>query len=229
MKETNFKKTLQNYDVEKSYKTEEVVEFIVAQPKRNFKESVDVSVRLGIDPKKSDQNIRGSITLPNSLGKKVVVAAFVEGDKIEEAKKSGADFIGSDDLIEKYSKDPVDFDVAVTTPSLMKTVSKLAKILGPKGLMPNPKLGSVTEDLKTAITDAKSGQAEIRNDKDGNIGVSIGKKSFNDDQLVKNFNAVLDTLEKEKSNNTVKGDLIKSAFITSTMGVSYKLKLGKNI
>ena len=112
---------------------------------------------------------------------------------------------------------------------LNASASKLGKVLGPKGLMPNPKLGSVTEDLKTAVSDAKSGQAEIRNDKDGNIGVSIGKKSFNDEQLIKNYNAILDTLEKEKSNNTVKGDLIKSAFITSTMGVSYKLKLGKNI
>ena len=112
---------------------------------------------------------------------------------------------------------------------MMIKLSKLGKVLGPKGLMPNPKLGSVTEDLKTAITDAKSGQAEIRNDKDGNIGVSIGKKSFSDDNLINNFKAILETLEKEKSNNTIKGDLIKSAFITSTMGVSYKIKLGKSI
>jgi large subunit ribosomal protein L1 len=111
----------------------------------------------------------------------------------------------------------------------MIKLSKLGKVLGPKGLMPNPKLGSVTEDLKTAISDAKSGQAEIRNDKDGNIGVSIGKKSFNDEKLMKNFKAIIETLEKEKSNNTIKGDLIKSAFITSSMGVSYKLKLGKSI
>jgi len=112
---------------------------------------------------------------------------------------------------------------------MMIKLSKLGKVLGPKGLMPNPKLGSVTDNLKSAISDAKSGQVEIRNDKDGNIGVSIGKKSFSDDKLIKNFNAILETLEKEKSNNTVKGDLIKSSFITSTMGVSYKLKLGKNI
>ena len=111
----------------------------------------------------------------------------------------------------------------------MVKLSKLGKVLGPKGLMPNPKLGSVTDDLKTAISDAKSGQVEIRNDKDGNIGVSIGKKSFSDDKLIKNFNAIIETLEKEKSNNPVKGDLIKSAFITSTMGVSYKIKVGKNI
>ena len=112
---------------------------------------------------------------------------------------------------------------------MMIKLSKLGKVLGPKGLMPNPKLGSVTEDLNKAIVDAKSGQAEVRNDKDGNIGVSLGKKSFNDDQLIKNFNAILDALEREKSNNTLKGDLIKSAFITSTMGISYKLKLGKII
>ena len=112
---------------------------------------------------------------------------------------------------------------------MMIKLSKLGKVLGPKGLMPNPKLGSVTEDLKTAVSDAKSGQAEIRNDKDGNIGVSIGKKSFTDDKLIKNFNAIIETLEKEKANNTVKGDLVNSVFITSTMGVSYKLKLGKSI
>ena len=123
----------------------------------------------------------------------------------------------------------MNFEKLICTPAMMIKLSKLGKILGPKGLMPNPKLGTVTENLKTAISDAKSGQAEIRNDKDGNIGVSIGKKSFADDKLIKNFNAIVDTLEKEKSNNTLKGDLIRSAYITSTMGISYKLKLGKNI
>ena len=123
----------------------------------------------------------------------------------------------------------MNFEKLICTPAMMIKLSKLGKILGPKGLMPNPKLGSVTNDIKKAVTDAKSGQAEIRNDKDGNIGVSIGKKSFSDDKLIKNFSAILETLEKEKSNNTIKGDLIKSSFITSTMGVSYKLKLGKNI
>ena len=123
----------------------------------------------------------------------------------------------------------MNFEKLICTPSMMIKLSKLGKVLGPKGLMPNPKLGSVTEDLKTAITNAKSGQAEIRNDKDGNIGVSIGKKSFSDDQLMKNYNAILETLEKEKSNNTLKGDLIKNVFATSTMGISYKVKLGKSI
>ena len=123
----------------------------------------------------------------------------------------------------------MNFEKLICTPGMMIKLSKLGKVLGPKGLMPNPKLGSVTENLKQAVTDAKSGQAEIRNDKDGNIGVSIGKKSFSDDKLLKNYNAILETLEKEKSNNTLKGDLIKSAFLTSSMGVSYKLKIGKNI
>merc|ERR1711904_242707 len=132
-------------------------------------------------------------------------------------------------FIEKIKSGEINFEKLICTPSMMIKLSKLGKVLGPKGLMPNPKLGSVTEDLKSAISDAKSGQAEIRNDKDGNIGVSIGKKSFTDDLLIKNYSAVIEALEKEKNNNTLKGDLIKSAFITSTMGVSYKLKLGKNI
>jgi large subunit ribosomal protein L1 len=159
----------------------------------------------------------------------VKVAVVCEDTKSSEAKNAGADIVGSDEFIEKIKNGEMNFEKLICTPGMMIKLSKLGKVLGPKGLMPNPKLGSVTEDLKTAISNAKSGQVEIRNDKDGNIGVSIGKKSFKDDQLIKNYNAVLDTLEKEKSNNTIKGDLIRSAFITSTMGVSYKIKLGKNI
>ena len=157
------------------------------------------------------------------------MAVVCEDAKISEAKNAGADIVGADDLVDNIKNGDLNFEKLICTPSMMIKLSKLGKILGPKGLMPNPKLGSVTTDLKTAITNAKSGQAEIRNDKDGNIGVSIGKKSFTDDKLIKNFNAIIDSLDKEKSNNTIKGDLIRSAFITSTMGVSYKLKLGKNI
>ncbi len=137
--------------------------------------------------------------------------------------------MGGDEFVETIKGGELNFEKLICTPGMMIKLSKLGKVLGPKGLMPNPKLGSVSENVIEAVTNAKSGQVEIRNDKDGNIGVSIGKKSFSDDQLLKNYNAIIDTLEKEKSNNTVKGDLIKSAFITSTMGVSYKLKLGKNI
>ena len=209
------------------------IESLLSTIKKNcstkFDESVDLSFQINNKQKKNEINIRAIVNLPGGTGKKVKVAVVCEDTKASEAKSAGADIVGSDDFIEKIKSGELNFEKLICTPTMMIKLSKLGKILGPKGLMPNPKLGSVTENLKTAITDAKSGQAEIRNDKDGNIGVSIGKKSFNDDQLIKNFNAIIDTLEKEKNNNTIKGDLIKSAFITSSMGVSYKLKLGKNI
>jgi large subunit ribosomal protein L1 len=148
---------------------------------------------------------------------------------MKEAKDSGADIVGADDFIEKIKEGDLSFEKLICTPSMMIKLSKLGKILGPKGLMPNPKLGSVTEDLKKAVTEAKSGQVEIKNDKDGNIGLSLGKKNFSDENLIKNYNAVIETLEKEKSNNTIKGDLIKNIYLTSSMGVSYRIKLGKNI
>ena len=194
-----------------------------------FDESVDLNFQINNKQKKSEINIRTVVNLPGGTGKKVKVAVVCEDTKASEAKSSGADLVGGDDLIEKIKGGEMNFEKLICTPSMMIKLSKLGKVLGPKGLMPNPKLGSVTNELKKAVSDAKSGQAEIRNDKDGNIGVSIGKKSFNDDVLIKNFEAILDSLEKEKSSNTLKGDLIKSAFITSTMGVSYKLKLEKNI
>ena len=210
-----------------------LIEKLLPEIKKNcttkFDESVDLSFQINNKQKKSEINIRTVVNLPGGTGKKVKVAVVCEEAKTSEAKTAGADIVGGDEFIDKIKDGEMNFEKLICTPSMMVKLSKLGKVLGPKGLMPNPKLGSVTENLKQAISDAKSGQAEIRNDKDGNIGVSIGKKSFNDDQLIKNFNAVLDTLEKEKSNNTLKGDLIKSAFITSSMGVSYKIKLGKNI
>jgi large subunit ribosomal protein L1 len=211
----------------------EVIEKLLPVVKKNcttkFDESVDLSFQINNKQKKSEINIRTIVNLPGGTGKKIKVAVVCEDTKSDEAKSAGADIVGGDEFIEKIKNGEMDFEKLICTPSMMIKLSKLGKVLGPKGLMPNPKLGTVTENLKTAISDAKSGQAEIRNDKDGNIGVSIGKKSFADDKLIKNFNAVIDALEKEKSNNTVKGDLIKSVFLTSTMGVSYKLKLGKNI
>ena len=211
----------------------EGIEKLIPQIKKNcttkFDESVDLSFQINNKQKKNEINIRTIVNLPSGTGKKVKVAVVCEETKSAEAKSAGADIVGGDDFIDKIKNGELNFEKLICTPSMMIKLSKLGKVLGPKGLMPNPKLGSVTENLKQAVTDAKSGQAEIRNDKDGNIGVSIGKKSFNDDQLIKNFNVVLETLEKEKSNYTLKGDLIKSTFITSTMGVSYKLKIGKNI
>ena len=211
----------------------EVIEKLLPVIKKNcttkFDESVDLSFQINNKQKKNEINIRTVVNLPGGSGKNVKVAVVCEDAKTADAKSAGADIVGSDDFIEKIKNGEINFEKLICTPSMMIKLSKLGKVLGPKGLMPNPKLGSVTEDLKKAITDAKSGQAEIRNDKDGNIGVSIGKKSFADDKLIKNYNAIIETLEKEKSNNTVKGELVKSAFITSTMGVSYKLKIGKSI
>ena len=211
----------------------EIIDKLLTLIKKNcttkFDESVDLNFQINNKQKKNEVNIRTVVNLPGGTGKKVKVAVVCEDGKISEAKTAGADVVGGDDFIDKIKNGELNFEKLICTPAMMIKLSKLGKVLGPKGLMPNPKLGSVTEDLKKAISDAKSGQAEIRNDKDGNIGVSIGKKSFKDELLIKNFNAILETLEKEKSNNIVKGDLIKSAFITSTMGVSYKLKLGKSI
>ena len=208
---------------------EKLIPIIKKNCTTKFDESVDLSFQINNKQKKNEINIRTVVNLPGGSGKKVKVAVVCEDSKSADAKSAGADIVGSDDFIEKIKNGEINFEKLICTPSMMIKLSKLGKVLGPKGLMPNPKLGSVTEDLKTAITDAKSGQAEIRNDKDGNIGVSIGKKSFADDKLIKNYNAIIETLEKEKSNNTVKGELVKSAFVTSTMGVSYKLKLGKSI
>ena len=194
-----------------------------------FDESLDLSFQINNKQKKSEINIRTVINLPGGSSKKVKVGVVCEDNKLQEAKEAGAEVVGGDELIEEIKQGHINFEKLICTPGMMIKLSKLGKVLGPKGLMPNPKLGSVTNDIKKAITDAKSGQVEIRNDKDGNIGLSIGNKSFSDDKLILNFNAVLDALEKEKSNNTIKGDLINQVFITSTMGVSYKIKLGKSI
>ena len=211
----------------------ELIEKLLPEIKKNcttkFDESVDISLQINNKQKKGEINIRTVVNLPEGTGKKVKVAVVCEDIKAQIAKDAGADITGSDEFIEKIKAGELNFEKLICTPSMMIKLSKLGKVLGPKGLMPNPKLGSVTDDLKKAVTDAKSGQAEIRNDKDGNIGVSIGKKSFHEDQLLKNYYAVIDTLEKEKSNNTLKGDLIKNVFVTSSMGVSYKVKLGKSI
>ena len=207
----------------------ETIDKLLTVVKKNcttkFDESVDLSFQINNKQKKSEINIRTVVNLPGGTGKKVKVAVVCEDAKASEAKTAGADIVGGDEFIEKIKSGEMNFEKLICTPAMMIKLSKLGKVLGPKGLMPNPKLGSVTEDLKTAVSNAKSGQAEIRNDKDGNIGVSIGKKSFQNDQLIKNFNAIIDTLEKEKSNNTLKGDLIKSAFVTYKIGVSYKLRL----
>jgi large subunit ribosomal protein L1 len=208
---------------------EKVLSVVIANCTTKFDESVDLNFQINNKQKKNEINIRTVINLPGGTGKKVKIAVVCEDVKIQEAKDAGAEFVGGEELIEKIKGGDFNFEKLICTSGMMIKLSKLGKVLGPKGLMPNPKLGTVTNDIKKAVTDAKSGQVEIRNDKDGNIGLSIGKKSFQDDLLLKNYNAVIDSLEKEKANITIKGDLIKQAFITSSMGVSYKLKLDKNL
>ncbi len=208
---------------------EKVLSVVIANCTTKFDESIDLNFQINNKQKKNEINIRTVINLPGGTGKKVKIAVVCEDAKIQEAKDAGAEFVGGEELIEKIKDGDFNFEKLICTSGMMIKLSKLGKVLGPKGLMPNPKLGTVTNDIKKAVTDAKSGQVEIRNDKDGNIGLSIGKKSFQDDLLLKNYNAVIDSLEKEKANITIKGDLIKQAFITSSMGVSYKLKLDKNL
>ena len=193
-----------------------------------FDESIDVNFQLNIKQKKSEINIRTILNLPVGKNKKIKVAVICEEEKLKETKKSEAHVVGSDDLINNIPAGKINFEKLISTPKMMVKLGKLGKILGPKGLMPNPKLGTVTNEIIKAVKDIKSGQVEIKNDKDGNVGLSIGKKSFSDENLIKNFNAVVDTIINERPIG-VKANLVKSAFITSTMGVSYKLKLNKNI
>ena len=213
--------------------TSDTIDKLIPIIKKNcttkFNESIDLNLRINNKQKKSEINMRTVVNMPSGTGKKIKLAVVCEDTKANEAKEAGADIVGGDNFIDKIKEGTLNFDKLICTPGMMVKLSRLGKILGPKGLMPNPKLGSVTNDLKKAIVDTKSGQVEIKNDKDGNIGLSIGKKNFSDDKLVKNFEAVFEILEREKGNNTVKGDLIKNTYVTSTMGVSYKVKLPKNI
>ena len=211
---------------------QETIENLLKIVKKNcttkFDESIDVNFLLNIKQKKGTVNIRTVLNLPVGKNKKINVAVICEEEKLEEAKKSEADVVGSDDLINNISEGKINFEKLISTPKMMVKLGKIGKILGPKGLMPNPKLGTVTNEIIKAVKDTKSGQVEIKNDKDGNVGLSIGKKSFSNENLIKNFNAVVDAIIKEKPAE-VKANLVKSTFITSTMGVSYKLKLNKNI
>ena len=209
----------------------EVIEKLIPVIKKNcttkFDESVDLSFQINNKQKKGEVNIRTVVNMPSGTGKKIKIAVLCDESQKDSAKKAGADVVGGDDLIEKIKSGELNFEKLICSPKKMISLSKLGKILGPKGLMPNPKLGTVTDNVEKAVKDAKSGQVEVKNDKDGNIGVSIGKKSFTNDKIISNFNAIIETLEKEKGNNTVKGNLIKNTYLTSTMGVSYKVKLPK--
>ncbi len=208
---------------------EKLIPIIKKNCTTKFDESIDLNVQINNKQKKNEISLRTVVNLPSGTGKKIKVGVVCEESKEKEAKEAGADIVGGDTFIDKMKSGNLDFEKLICTPDMMIKLSKIGKVLGPKGLMPNPKLGTVTDDLKNAVLNAKSGQVEIKNDKDGNLGLTLGKKSFSDDNLLKNFNAVFEILEKEKNNNKVKGNLIKNTYLSSTMGVSYKLKLPKNI
>ena len=221
-----YKKLLETSKEKNSLKIEDVISKVKKNCTTKFDESIDVSFSLNLKQKKNEFNLRTIVNLPNGNGKKMRVAVLCEESKISEAKSSGAEIYNSDILIKEIESGKIKFDKLIATPAMMTKMGKLGKILGPKGLMPNPKLGTVTNNIQSTVKALKSGQIEIKNDKDGNVGVSIGKKSFPDNKIKENFDSLMQTIYKEKPNG-IKGNFVKSAFITSTMGVSYKLKLSQ--
>ena len=225
-KSKRYKKLLDDAKNTKMQTIDEAIKLVKKNCTTKFDESIDVSFYLNLKQKKEEANLRTNVNLPNGNGKKIKVAVLCEDSKVKEAKEAGAELSGSDTLVNAITAGKIDFDKLVSTPSMMPKMGKLGKILGPKGLMPNPKLGTVTNDVKSAVKALKSGQIEIKNDKDGNVGASIGKKNFPDIKIKENYQSILDTILKEKPSG-IKGDFILSAFLTSTMGISYKLKLEK--
>ena len=216
------KQLLELVDPENTYSLEEAMNIFQTVKSNKFDESVDIALRLGIDPGKSDQNVRGAITLPHSLGKTVTVAVFADGDQAKVANDAGADFVGMEDLAEKFKKEEIDVDVVISSQAAMKIVGQLGQVLGPKGLMPNPKTGTVTEKVGEAINNAKSGQVRFRTDKNGILHGCIGKVSFSSSQIQENAAAMLEEVKKLKP-ATAKGSYIKSVALSSTMGPGVKV------
>lgn len=218
------KERLKSVDLAKRYKLEEAVKLIKSNAIAKFDETIDIVMNLGVDPAQSDQAVRGMVTMPGGTGKSIKVVVFAKGDKAEAAKKAGADFVGADDLAEKISGGFTDFDRCIASPDMMGVVGKLGKVLGPKGLMPNPKLGTVTPNVAEAVKAAKSGQVEFRLDKAGIVHAGIGKASFSEEALLKNVKAFIDAVAKAKP-AAAKGNYIKKIGISSTMGVGVKIDL----
>lgn len=215
----------QQIDRETKYEPEEALAKIKAFSSRSFDETVEAAFRLGVNPKHADQQVRGSVVLPHGTGKTVRVVVFAKGEKITEAEESGADYVGADELVAKVQEGWLDFDIAVATPDMMSSVGKLGKILGPRGMMPNPKSGTVTFDIARAISDIKAGKVEYRTDKAGNVHVPIGKISFDQEKLVENFQTVLDALVKARP-AAAKGQYIRNITVSSTMSPGLKINPG---
>ena len=219
-----YKKLLETSNEKKAWTVDDVIKKVKRNCTTKFDESIDISCLLNLKHKKEEISLRTLVNLPNGNGKKVKLAVLCEESKIKEAKESGAEIVGFDNLVNDITNGKINFDKLIATPATMSKIGKLGKILGPKGLMPNPKFGTVTNDIKNSVKAIKNGQIEIKNDKDGNIAASIGKKSFPDAKLKENYDAFMKTLLKEKPTG-IKGNFVLSAYLTSTMGVSYRLKL----
>ena len=224
---TKKQKILQEkHDVEKMYSLNEAMEIIQSVKSEKFDESIDIAVKLGVDPNQSDQNVRGAVTLPNSLGKEVVVAVFADGDHASDASAAGAEYVGMEDLADKFTKEEIKVDVVISTNAAMKVVGKLGQVLGPKGLMPNPKTGTVSDDVTTAIKNVKAGQVRFRTDKNGIIHGSIGKVTFDSEKIKANASALIEELKKLKP-ASAKGIFIGNISISSTMGPGIKINPGE--
>ena len=222
-KSKRYKNLLKSKVKDKKLALKDILDLVKKNSSVNFEESIDVSLRINTKQSKGgDFVLRTVVKLPHGSGKKEKVAVLCESNKLEEAKKSGADIVGSEDLIENIAAGKINFTKLICTPSMMAKIGKHGKVLGPKGLMPNPKLGTVSNDISKSVTEIKNGLVEIKNDKDGNLGSTIGRKSFSIENLHENFNHLIDSIKKTKP-ETIKGELIKSIFITSTMGISYKV------
>ncbi|PYZ95668.1 50S ribosomal protein L1 [Alteribacter lacisalsi] len=217
-----FADALKLVDRDKAYEAREALELVQKTATANFDETVEMAARLGVDPKKADQQIRGAVVLPNGTGKTQRVLVFAKGDKAKEAEAAGADYVGEEDMINKINQGWFDFDVVVATPDMMAQVGKLGRVLGPKGLMPNPKTGTVTFDVEKAVNEIKAGKVEYRVDKSGNIHVPIGKVSFDADKLEENFRTMVDTLMKAKPAAS-KGTYMRNVAVSSTMGPGVKV------
>ena len=223
-KSKRYRSLVKDFDKNNSLKIEEAVKVIKEKSKAKFVESFDVCFSLAVDKTKPDSVLRTTVDLPNGNGKKIKIAVICSNDKVEEAKSAGAEIAGSDDLIETINSGKIDFDVLIAAPDMMSKVGKLGKVLGPKGIMPNPKFGTVSPNVAKAVTDIKNGKVEIRCDKDGNLNLSIGRVNFDDSKIIENFKSVYDVIEKEKPVG-LKGNYIKNIFVTNSMGPSVKLNL----
>jgi large subunit ribosomal protein L1 len=219
-----FKKAVEGVDAQKAYSVDEAVKLVKARATAKFDETIEVAINLGVDPRHADQMVRGVVSLPSGTGRTVRVAVFAKGPKADEAKAAGADIVGAEDLAEQVQKGQIDFDRCIATPDMMGVVGRLGKVLGPRGLMPNPKVGTVTMDVTTAVKDAKGGAVEFRVEKAGIVQAGIGKASFTEEAILANVKAFVDSVVKAKPQGA-KGTYVKKVSISSTMGPGVKVAL----